>query len=218
MNPQENSKSSSNKTNSLETTTETQENVQTDKENTSLETQEEPSTRKKGFPLKKLLLISFTFLILLATAILAYLYITKRENYDSLLFGKLNLEDEKRNLEQENDTLRQEKKDLEEEIVTLEEQNTTLEAEVEDYKAKQAQIKAYNDFDEYVFYVVGIHGGFINLTEAEYQTARTKAEATGDQDLVAAVDSAWNDTHISQIIRFVNVMNEVIGGIDENCN
>ena len=105
---------------------------------------------------------------------------------------------------------------LNEQITTLTSEKDSLNIEVDDYEKKQTNIKAYNDFNKYVYYVVGIHGGFINLTEAEYQTARSKAVATGNQTLVDAVDTAWTDTGTSQIIRFVNVMNAAIDGINAN--
>lgn len=177
----------------------------------------QPVKEKKKFPWITILLLCFTLLVMVIAVVMGYLYFTNRETYSNLLSEKNSLEDQIEQLQQEKNAITEENATLEEEKTSLEEENASLESEITGYEAIQAQIKAYNDFDEYVFYVVGIHGGFINLTEDEYQTARSKAEATGDEDLVAAVDSAWNDTHISPIIRFVNVMNAVIEGIDENC-
>lgn len=127
-----------------------------------------------------------------------------------------NLTEENEGLTSENESLEQENATLEQGNTTLEQENTTLENSISAYQAKQTKITAYIDFLDYVYYVVGVHGGFGGLTETEYQTARSKAQATGDSNLVSAVDSAWNDTEVDQMIRFINVINAAQSGIKSN--
>jgi cell division protein FtsB len=175
---------------------------------------EEKSNPKKGSIFIKIILAFLILILIAGNGVLGFLYYKKVNAYKSLKDEKQALEEDK---EDTRSDLESENTELESENAELLEEKTTLEEEVADYEEKQETIKAYNDFNAYVYYVIGIHGGFINLTDAEYQTAKSKAEATGDADLVAAVDSAWNDKSISQMIRFVNVMNAAIEGIDENC-
>jgi len=119
-------------------------------------------------------------------------------------------------LKSQKSTLTSEKDSLTAENTQLEQDKQTLETQITEYEQKQATIALYNDFLSYTIDVVQLHGGFVNLTEAEYQTARQKAQATGDNDLVSAVDSAWNDTDIDQVTRFVSVLDAVSDGVAAN--
>lgn len=192
-----------------------------------METAKPPKDPKKA---KRIYIISFALICLFFIVIISisgYIIYKLNKNNNSLKSDKAALEQQieeyKTSSTKTSEDYEKQIADLEAAAVLLNEQITTLtsekdslSSEVDDYEKKQANIKAYNDFNKYVYYVVGIHGGFINLTEAEYQTARSKAVATGNQTLVDAVDTAWTDTGTSQIIRFVNVMNAAIDGINAN--
>jgi len=92
--------------------------------------------------------------------------------------------------------------------------NASMSADIVQYKEKLAKIALYNDLHQYIYDVIVLHGGFIGLTEDEYQIARTKAEATEDQDLLSAVDSAWNDRNGEPMARFALVMKSIIDGVE----
>jgi len=193
-----------------------------------------PKTKRK-ISFKRILKYGiFVMLIitLVATSgVFGYLYYKKYEEYQALTTEKARveqaLEDEKQKTaadyqaqideqEEEITSLTEDNETLTGEKETLEGEKTTLEDSVSSYLAKLAKIGKYINFLDYVYYVVGVHNGFNNLTDAEYQTARSKAQATGDSSLVSAVDSAWNDTEVDQMIRFLNVITTAQNGIKAN--
>ncbi len=185
--------------------------------------------------MKKFVKIVIPVLILLmlisAIGVISYLYYKKYNDYKSLYDEKIRVqnqleeeknktavdyEDQIEELNSDIDTLTDEKDVLNTEKEALEEDKTELESSVSSYQTKQANISKYVNFLDYVYYVVGVHGGFSGLTEAEYQTARSKAQATGNANLVSAVDSAWNDTEVDQMVRFLNVITTAQNGIKAN--
>ena len=89
-----------------------------------------------------------------------------------------------------------------------------LEEQIKTTNDKLAKIKAYNEFFKYLNYVIEIHEGFSGWTEAEYQTARTKAQATGDQDFVDLIDWAWNEESVDPLIRIIKVLKAIVSGIE----
>lgn len=104
--------------------------------------------------------------------------------------------------------LRQEKSDLQAE----------LDAKNNELSAKQAGlsiITSYNDFLEYMTQVVDAHDGFTGWTDAEYQIAREKAQATGNSTFLSTVETAWNDTTIDVTTRIIKVYRGIISGIKE---
>lgn len=109
------------------------------------------------------------------------------------------------------DKLRQEKSDIQKQ---LDEKTNELSSK----NAGIATIEAYNNFLEYMTYVIDAHDGFSGWTEAEYQIAREKAEATGNDEFVNTVDTAWNNTSIDVTTRVINVYRGIINGIRSGIN
>ncbi|MBU0976186.1 MAG: hypothetical protein ABIE03_00855 [Patescibacteria group bacterium] len=192
----------------------------------------EPKKEKKKMP-QLLFCLPVCFLLFAVSAVAVYLYLDKRSDYNKLSSDNSSLqteldkysnytetiegyETEITTLEEENDKLEEDKKELTDKNADLKEDKKDLNAEVDTYEQKQAKISAYNVFLKYVVDVVNTHGGFINLTDAEYQLARQKAQATGDNDLVSAVDTAWNNTELDQVLRFMNILDAVVSGINKN--
>lgn len=102
--------------------------------------------------------------------------------------------------------LRQEKADLQKQ---LDEKNNELSSKV----AGMSTITAYNGFLEYMTQVIDAHDGFNGWTDAEYQIGREKAQATGNNDFINTVDTAWNNTAIDVTTRVTNVYKGIVNGI-----
>lgn len=150
------------------------------------------------------LVLIFMIIFLAGGGVLGYFYYKKNvESYDLFL--------ENRDLkgQQEIDAAK-----LEKQVKTLTDEKTALEKQVNDNKAGSAKIKAYNEFSKYLNSVIEVHGGYSGWTEAEYQTARTKAQATGDSSFVTTIDWAWHRTDIDPTTRMIRVLKEVAEGID----
>lgn len=92
--------------------------------------------------------------------------------------------------------------------------NASLETQIASLQAKISKIDKINNLNEYIWQVVEAHGGFVGFTDAEYNVAIQKANATGDTTIVSAVQSAWNDTHIDPTVRVINLMQTLISKID----
>jgi len=107
--------------------------------------------------------------------------------------------------------LRQEKADLQKQ---LDEKNNELSSK----DAGMSTITAYNNFLEYMTQVIDAHNGFSGWTDAEYQIGHEKAQATGNNDFINTVDTAWNDTSIDVTTRVINVYRGIINGINGGLN
>ena len=95
-----------------------------------------------------------------------------------------------------------------------EDDNDDLESQVASYRSKIDKIDKYNDFTAYMFDVLGVRlVTGTPATEAEYQSARTKAVATGDQDLITAVDYAWNSSAFTTAAEVIVIMGIVSDGV-----
>lgn len=162
--------------------------------------EETESKPRKRFPATLYVLLCFILLLLIIGGVTGYLYWDKQKDYNSLVT-------EKENLEEEYDVAVDEKEQLTLEKTQLETDNSEQSAEISYYEEQQAKVKAYNDFLDYTYYLIALHNGYYGITEEEFQAGRAKAEVAGDQDFLAAVDASWNDKHISQAVRFMNLMN-----------
>ena len=225
---------SDNKLTSVPTKMENKSQEETNVDLSSKAKKDAPKTKKK-ISFKRILKYGI-FIVLIITlvatsGVFGYLYYKKYEEYKALTTEKARveqaLEDEKQKTaadyqaqideqEEEITSLTEDNETLEGEKETLEGEKTTLEDSVSSYLAKLAKIGKYINFLDYVYYVVGVHNGFNNLTDAEYQTAKAKAQATGDSNLVTTVDTAWNDVGGDQMVRFLNVVTAAQNGIKAN--
>jgi len=106
--------------------------------------------------------------------------------------------------------------DLTKENLDLKLEKMNLEKQIADDKTKDEKAKAYNDFFKYLNSVIMAHNGFEGWTEAEYQTARTKAEATKDGSFVSTIDWAWHDTNTPPLDRLIRVWTSIDQGIGNN--
>lgn len=103
-----------------------------------------------------------------------------------------------------------------ESAASLTEQNTALNKQITSYKAKIAKANTYNEFFKYLNSVINAHAGFVGWTDGEFQTAQTKAQATGDTNFVATINWAWYQTTIDPVVRLVRVWNETASGIENS--
>lgn len=97
----------------------------------------------------------------------------------------------------------------------LEKDKADLEKEVSNYEDKIDMITKYNEFLKYMTQVIDAHDGYTGWTDAEYQVGRQKAVATGNQDFINDVDSAWNDTTIDPVTRALRVYYDIVAGIED---
>jgi len=144
----------------------------------------------------------------LGSGVLGYMYYDKyndhrdlKEKYSDL--KEITLSD----LEKENEELQGQVDTLTEEKLALEEQIKTKDVGI-------AVANAYNEFHKYMNQVIQTHNGFDGWTDAEYQIARRKAQATGSNTFVNTVDTAWNRTDIDPLTRLLNVWKGIVSGIE----
>lgn len=96
----------------------------------------------------------------------------------------------------------------------LSDTNKALENQIKSYKAKISKANAYNEFFKYLTAVISAHGGFSGWTDGEFQTAKEKAEATGDASFISTVNWAWYETSVDPTVRVIRVWNEIGSGIE----
>jgi len=156
-----------------------------------------------------ILMLVISIVLFLGLAVLGYFFWQKTKNYNSLLADKKALESQYSLISK--DTVKQ-IADLKTENANLKKENETLTAKT----AKMAKAKAYNDVLAYLIQIIQAHNGLNGWTEAEYQSGRVKAVATGDQSFVDIIDWAWNNQAIDQVERLTKVMDAIADGIGNN--
>ncbi len=161
-----------------------------------------------------ILMLILTIFFFLTSAVLGVMDYWK---YQSARTEKQELERRLENaaadLQKQISKLEQDKKDLAKEKLDLEKENSALKGQVASFNAKLNKVKTYNDCLNYVYTLIGIHNGFSDWTDAEYQTGRVKAQATGDSNLVSTIDWAWNSSTTDPIVRLVAVLKALSDGI-----
>lgn len=169
----------------------------------------DPVKSKKVF----ILMLILTIVFFLAGGVLGFFYYKEHKNVKTLKTDKTNLETQLANSEKD---LQQQVADLKTANEKLASENKNLSDQITQNSARSDKIKAYNATLGYVADVVEIHGGFQGWTDAEYQTGRTYAQATGDQNFVNTVDWAWNREDVPAVERFVGFLRAVETGINTN--
>lgn len=182
---------------------------------------DDPSKTKKAFWLVVALLIVLTA----ASVILALLYRDSNLKYKNLVEENKRLSNQptssptaspKASPTPSPTASSSSQADLLKENADLKSENQNLKNTLADKNAKTAKAKAYNDFFKYLNDVTQAHNGYTGWTEAEYQTARGKAEATGDNNFVSIVDLAWAASSTPQIDRLIKVWKAIDEGIGNN--
>ena len=163
---------------------------------------DDPRKAKLAF----VLTLVFAIIFFLGCAALGYLFYTKYSSYKDLSSKYNKLKNQNQSTVEE---LKAKNKTLTDENTTLKEQITTKDAGI-------AKANAYNAFFKYETAVIKAHSGFSGWTEAEYQTGRVKAQATGDTSFVNLIDWAWNRTDIDQVVRIIAVWEATAKGIEDN--
>jgi len=172
---------------------------------------EDPIKTKRAF------WISFSLLLVffISTAVLGFLFYQSYKNYKALKEENQRLV----SLPSPSPTISASpgsQTDLLKENTDLKLEKMKLEKQIADDEAKDAKAKAYNDFFKYLNSVIMAHNGFEGWTEAEYQEAYRKAEATGDGNFVSVIEWAWHDTNTSQLDRLIKVWTLIDQGIGNN--
>jgi len=160
-----------------------------------------------------IIMLVVSIVLFLGLAVLGYLFWQKNKSYTSLLVEKKTLESQYSLISK--DTVKQ-IADLKTENANLKKENETLTASNKDKTTKMAKAKAYNDVLAYLIQIIQAHNGLNGWTEAEYQTGRAKAVATGDQSFIDIIDWAWNNQAIDQVERLTKVMDAMADGINSN--
>lgn len=208
-----------------------QESQKTDLETSPKLKEEKTDNKKAGKSPKRLIIFLIIFLVIsfITSGVLIYLYYKQRKEANSLKDTSASLTAQVSSLEEQLadaslssseylDSIDQLDSDLEEQEKDnndLKADKAQLQEEIDDYEQKQANIKAYNDFFSYLHYLINLRG-FDDYTEAEYNTAIAKAQATGDQGLVDAVNALASAPVGERTDEFATVLNEVTTGINDN--
>lgn len=151
----------------------------------------------------------------LGAGALGYLYWKKVDSYKSLADEKKKLEDSIENqISSKTEDLQTQIETLEKEKTDLETDKSALQDQIDNYKVGMAKITAYKEFYKYYNQVIETHSGFTGWTDQEYAVGRSKAEATGDQDFVAVVDYAWNETSVDPTTRVIRVNKAIVTGLE----
>lgn len=98
----------------------------------------------------------------------------------------------------------------------LQKTNAKLVEENDNLKAGIKKALAYNDVFKYITAVIRTHGGFSGWTDAEFNTGKTKAEATGDANFVSTINWAWYEVSVPVVDRVTRVWDEIAAGIENN--
>jgi|GEM_PF-5538157 len=159
------------------------------------------------------------FGFVLATILLAagltffYLYIRRGQTIENLQDDNTQLQEE---LDAAEANANQGDQALEDQITELQADLSTAEAENATNTENMAKISAYNDLMNYAFQLFGVHiAGGTPFTETEYQQISTLATATGNTELQAAIDDAWNTDDIPTTGEVVLVMDIITEAIAE---
>jgi uncharacterized membrane-anchored protein YhcB (DUF1043 family) len=91
-----------------------------------------------------------------------------------------------------------------------------LTTENEDLSHDLQLVAAYNDLTSYGFYLVESKMMMgLDITEADYQTGRTKGQATENQAIVDAIDNAWNFDVDPTLLEFLGIMHIIMDDIED---
>jgi TolA-binding protein len=175
---------------------------------------EDPIKSKRVF----IVFLSLSTLFFIGCGVLGYLYwheyrINKNKTAD-ITQKDTQITDLKKEISGLTNATNQNSTSLAEQNKNLTAQNTSLTNQVKSYKAKIAKANAYNEFFKYLTAVIQAHSGFSGWTEGEFQTAKQKAEATGDASFVSTVNWAWYETTVDVTTRVIRVWNEIASGIE----
>ena len=161
---------------------------------------DDPRKAKLAF----VLTLVFAIIFFLGCVGLGYFFYTKYSAYKDLSSKYNKLKNQNQSTVEE----------LKAQNKTLTDENTALKGQITTKDAGLAKIKAYNEFFKYENYVIKLHNGFTGWTDAEYRTARTKAQGTGDSSFVSLIDWGWNRTDIDPTTRAIAVWEAIAKGIE----
>ena len=148
-----------------------------------------------------------TIIFFLGSGVLGYMYYGKHNDYKNLKEKYTDLKEVTlSDLEKENE-------ELQGQVDTLTQEKSALGEQIKDKDAGIATANAYNEFHKYMNQIIQTHNGFEGWTDAEYQIARRKAQATGNTSFVNTVDWAWNRTDIDPVTRLLGVWKAITTGI-----
>ena len=173
---------------------------------------DDPIKAKRAFWISFILLLVF----FLSTVILGFLFYQSYKNYKALKTENQRLTNLPTPSPSVSASSNANIDDLTKENLDLKLEKMNLEKQIADDKTKDEKAKAYNDFFKYMNSIIVAHNGFDGWTEAEYLTARGKAEATGDGSFVSTIDWAWHDTNTAALDRLIKVWTSIDQGIGNN--
>ncbi len=165
---------------------------------------QEEKIKPKGLGRGLITLIVVSSVLFVGACALGYFVWRDHQNYNKLLSDKQSLESRLAITKTMTTTP----------TATVDKEKVELKKEVASYKAGREKITAYNDFFKYMNQIVETHNGFSGWTDAEFQTGKSKAEATGDTDFVSKVDWAWYETSVDPLQRALGVWKSIADGID----
>ncbi len=164
---------------------------------------DDPKKAKRSF----IVILLFAIIFLIGSGVLGYMYWGKYNDHK-------NLKDKYSDLKEVTvGDLEKEIEDLEKQVEDLTVEKTALEKTKKETEDGMVIANAYNEFTIYMTQVIEDHNGFSGWTDAEYQVAKQKAQATGSASFVSKVDWAWNRTDIDPVTRIVGVYDAITVGI-----
>ena len=174
-------------------------------------------------PVKKFRIVSWVIfsVLMLVIAIGSYYFFTINGWKEKIIASKDekiaqltdDLSKQAKLLEETGSQTSKDKAALSAENAQLTKDKSSLTAENAALKAGKAKALAYNEFFKFLNTVIETHNGFTGWTDAEFQTGKSKAEATGDISFVSTINWAWYETGIDPDTRVMRVWKEIVSGI-----
>lgn len=164
------------------------------------------------------LIISIVFFV--GTGVLGYLYYKERKLVNEKQSAIIQKDQEIANLQLQLDEYTGSSESARESLKSqndiLKKSNKTLTDQVNDYKAKSAKALLYNEVLKYVNSIIEAHGGFDGWTDAEFQTGKTKAEATGDAAYISMINWAWYEKSVPPLTRALRFFKDTASAIENS--
>ena len=155
-------------------------------------------------------------ILVIGSGVLGYLYYKSRGEKDNLANQNKSLLEQlsSASVSPSPTATSTELQSLKNRVSALEKEKSNLKGQVNSYKSKIKKAQAYNEFYKFLNSVIETHGGYTGWTDAEFETGKQKAEATGDASFVSTINWAWYETSIPPYDRVLRVQKEIVDGIE----
>lgn len=157
-------------------------------------------------------MIILASIFFVGSAILGYLYYSKYKAYKNLTTENQNLQNKQQNAA----ALQKKLNTANSLIASLEKTKSDLTKESAAKSDKIKQSLTYRAFFAYLNQVIEAHPTMTGITDAEYEQGRALAQATGNNNFVNIVDTAWNNTDGDPVARLLSVWKGIASGWEDS--